>query len=181
VSTYPTAPAQGRTTAGVAPEKPGTLKAAVGIAVVTALAAVANGALTLVGGKDLAKELAQKAADSIGGLPDIGLGAGVNDKILDVAATEALSSIQTRAYITIVFGALLLLFGLLMGKAGTGPRVMVTISAVMAMGISFIIILDIGTTLMLALGWVTVIGAVVTIVVTWLGPNGRYAKARKQA
>jgi hypothetical protein len=178
VSTYPTAPAQGQST-GAAPSKPGTLTAAVVIAVVAGLAAVVNGAMTLAGGMDLARQLAAKAVDTVGGLPD--LGADANNQILDAAATAALGTIQSRAYMVLVFGAALLLFGVLMRNAATWARVLVTISAVLTLGVSGLIALDLGTGLMIGLGWVAVLGSVLAIIVTWLGPNGRYAKARKQA
>jgi hypothetical protein len=178
VSTYPTAPAQGQST-GARPAKPGTLTAAVIIAVGAGLAAVVNGAMTLAGGKDLAKEVAAKAVDAVGGLPDLGLGADANNQILDAAATAAQSTIQSRAYMVLVFGAALLLFGFLMRNAATWARVMVTVSAVLTLGVSGLVALDIGTSLMIGLGWVAVLGSILAIIVTWLGPNGRYAKAHK--
>jgi hypothetical protein len=182
VSTYPTAPAQGQRTEA-APAKPGTLTAAVGIAAVSGLAAVVNGAMTLAGAKDIAKELAAKAAavaaDALGGLPsDLGVD---TSKVYDGAAELIVPTIQSRAYMVLVFGAALLLFGVFMRNAATWARVLVTISAVLTLGISGLIALDLGTGLMIALGWVAVLGSVVTIVMTWLSPNGRYAKARKQA
>lgn len=174
VSTYPTAPAQGQRT-GTAPARPGTLTAALLITVLVGLAEIVNGIVILTGGMDLATKLAAKSMDIL----NVDLGANLNNQLLQDSAQVIQSGLQARAYILIVFGAAMLLFGLLARNAATWARVLVTISAVVTMGISGFIVIDVNTTIMMILGAVAALGSIVAIVVTWLGPNGRYAKARK--
>lgn len=181
MSTYPTTPAYSGQTAGAAPSMPGTLKAALGVTILAALAAIVNGIMILTGGEQLAREIGAKAVSILTGESTDVILAG-NSAILDVAAEAAKSTLETRAYMLIVPGALLLLFGLLMTKAATWARVMVTISASLLLLLAGIISLDTtgGTGAMLAIGWVATLGSIAAIVLTWLSPNGRYAKARKQ-
>lgn len=174
MSTYPTAPAQGQRT-GTAPARPGTLTAALLITVLVGLAEIVNGIVILTGGMDLATKLAAKSMDIL----NVDLGANLNNQLLQDSAQVIQSGLQARAYILIVFGAAMLLFGLLARNAATWARVLVTISAVVTMGISGFIVIDVNTTIMMILGAVAALGSIVAIVVTWLGPNGRYAKARK--
>ena len=174
MSTYPTAPAQGQRT-GTAPARPGTLTAALLITVLVGLAELVNGIVIVTGGMDLANKLAAKSMDIL----NVDLGANLNNQLLQDTAKEMQSGLQARAYILIVFGAAMLLFGLLARNAATWARVLVTISAVVTMGISGFIVIDVNTTLMMILGAVAALGSIVAIVFTWLGPNGRYAKARK--
>jgi hypothetical protein len=181
VSTYPTTPAYSGQAAGAAPSMPGTLKAALGVTIVAALAAIVNGIMIMTGGTELAREIGAKAVSILTGESTDAILAG-GGTILDVATDAAASTLQTRAYMLIVPGALLLLFGLLMTKAATWARVMVTISASLLLLLAGIISLDTtgGTGTMLAIGWVATLGSIAAIVLTWLSPNGRYAKARKQ-
>ncbi|TCO58245.1 hypothetical protein [Actinocrispum wychmicini] len=174
MSTYPTTPAQGNRT-GAAPVRPGTLKAAVLIAVVVGLAEVVNAVVMLTGGMDLAAKLAAKGLDIL----NLDLGADLNNQVIKEAATQMQSTLQGRAFILLVFGVGMLLFGLLMTKAATWARVLVTIFAALTLGMSGFVLLDVNTTLMMVLGAVATLGAIVSIVTTWLGPNGRYAKALK--
>ncbi|MBP2321059.1 putative membrane protein [Kibdelosporangium banguiense] len=181
MSTYPTTPAYSGQTAGAAPAKPATLKAALGVTILAALAAIVNGIMILTGGPELAREIAANAVSILTG-ESIDTILAEGGSILDVAAEAATSTLQTRAYLLIVPGALVLLFGLLMTKAATWARVMVTISAAFLLLFAGIISLDtVGSTgTMLAIGWVATLGAIASIVLTWLSPNGRYAKALKQ-
>jgi hypothetical protein len=174
VSTYSTAPAQ------TAPSRPGTLKAAIILALVTGVAAIANGAMMLAAGAQLAKDLVVKTVSDLTGTT-VDEAKELGGSFLQSQLDEIEKTMQTRAYLVIVSGVALVLFGLLMNKAATWTRVLVIISSVLVLGSSTIIVLDVTTSMMSALGWAAFLGSIVTIVMTSLSPNGRYAKALKQA
>jgi hypothetical protein len=173
VSTYSTAPTQ------AAPAKPGTLKAAIILALVTGAAAIANGAMMLSGGAQLAKDLLVKGVSDLAGV-SVDEAKALGGAVLDAQLKEIENTMHTRAYLVMVAGGLLVLFGLFMFKAATWARVLVILSSVLTLGASTIVVLDVTTSLMSALGWTAFLGAIVTIVMTSLSPNGRYAKALKQ-
>ncbi|MEV4310818.1 hypothetical protein [Actinocrispum sp. NPDC049592] len=174
MSTYSTAPA------GTVPaKKPGTLMAAIVLAVVSGAAAIANGAMMLAGGAQLAKDLVVQGVADLAGVT-VDQAKDLGGSFLETELNQIESTVHTRAYLVIFAGAVMLLFGLAMGKAATWARVMVTIGAVLTLGASAIVALDVATSLMKGLGWAAALGAIVTIVVTWLGPNGRYAKVVKK-
>jgi hypothetical protein len=175
VSTYPTAPVQSM---GAPAAKPATLKAAVLVAVVAGLAAIADAAVILVGGLDLAKEIAAKAISDATGtsVEEITAKGG---RLLDFGAKEVQDALNSRAYLLLVPGVLVLLFGALMNKGALWARILVTISGAIAIVIAGRVATDDGTTMLIALGWVAVIATLVAIVLTWLPANGRYAKAAK--
>jgi hypothetical protein len=154
------------------------LVATIGIVVVTALAAIVNGIITATGGKELIKQAFENA----------GLG-GLSDADLDVMAQlagydsmdDVLSAFTTRGYLLAGCGALLLLFGVLMRKAATFARVMVTISAVFVMVLSLLVLADETTGTMAGLSMLAILGGILSIIFTWLPPNGRYGRAVRAA
>jgi hypothetical protein len=87
------------------------------------------------------------------------------------------STFAMRGYLALGAGVVLLLFALLMRKAATWARALVTVAALLTAAFAGIIIADDTTTTMAMLSLVTVLGAVLTIIFTWLPANGRYAKA----
>jgi hypothetical protein len=179
VSTYPTTPTQA---AGVAPSKPGTLTAAVLVAVVAGLASVLNGVLILAGLTELSRDLGAKAVSIVTGA-SVEQVKSAGGALLNLAAEEAKNQLSFRGYTVLAFGVLVLLFGFFMRNAATWARVLVTISAALMLVFSGAIATDAeaGTGAMVALGWVGVLGGVLAIVLAWLPANGRYAKAVKQA
>jgi hypothetical protein len=158
----------------VAVRRPGLLTATLSIVVLTALTAIANGVMIAIGGKDLIKQAFENA----------GLG-GLTDADLDLAAQLAgyssmddyLSTFSMRGYLVAAGGVLLLLFGLLMRKAATWARIMVTISAVLVMVFSMLVLAGDTTGLMAGLSMLAVLGGILSIIFVWLPANGRYAKA----
>ncbi|MCE7008927.1 hypothetical protein LWC34_39870 [Kibdelosporangium philippinense] len=195
MSTYPTTPAHGNQPygnqpvgnqyaaqpMGPAPTRPGTLLAALVVTVLAGLSAVAYGAIILIGGADLARELGAKAVAILTGDSAESILAEGN-ALLDTATIIAQDTLDIRAWLLIVPGGLLLLFGLLMGKASTAVRVLATIAASFTLLFGGIVGLDSETnnTIMAITSWVAALGAVVCIVLMWLSPNGRYGKALKQ-
>ena len=162
------------TTETVTTRRPATLTAAVAVTVVTAIAAVVNGIMIATGGLDLIKDVFADA-----GLP------GLTDEDIEGLALLAghaslddfVSTFQTRGYLALVTGAALLVFGLVMVKAATWARIMVTIAAALSIVFALVILADETTSTMALLAVVTMIASVVAIVLTWLPANGRYAKA----
>ncbi len=172
MSAIPAAP----TAQPVTTSRPGVLVAAVGVAVVTALAAIVNGVLIATGGKELVKDLLVQA-----GLPE------VSDSDLELFSNLAgytstddfVSTFTTRGYLAAGAGAVLLVFGLLMLKAGKAARILVTISAAFTMIFSLVILGDETTTAMAGLAMLAILGGILAIVFTWLPAIGRYAKAAR--
>jgi hypothetical protein len=173
VSTYSTAPVQ------AAPSRPGTLKAAIVLAIVTGVAAIANGAMMLAGGAKLAKDLVVQGVADLTGV-SVDEAKAVGGALLESELKRIESAVQAKGYLVIVAGVALVLFGLLMNKAATWARVLVIICSVLTLGSSTIIVLDVTTSLMSALGWAAFLGSIITIVMTSLSANGRYAKALKR-
>jgi hypothetical protein len=154
------------------------LTATIGIIVVTGLVLLAVGIMIATG----AKELFRASLEDIAGtsLTDADL-----EDLAGIAGYDSLDSYLStyamRGYLAVAGGVLLVLFGLCMTKAATWARVMVTITAPIAMIFAFIVVGGDSTTTTAALGLVAVLGCVLTIIFTWLPPNGRYAKALKAA
>lgn len=156
-------------------KRPGVLVAAIGLAVVTALATIVNGIMIATGGTQLIKDI----------LADSGVPIELSDADLEMAAQlggyatldEFVNTFAMRGYLAIGGAAALLLFALLMRKAATWARIMVTLSAVATLGFNVIILGDETTTTMGALSLLAVLGVILTIIFTWLPANGRYAKA----
>lgn len=161
--------------------RPGTLSAAIAVAVLTGLAAIANAVIILTGGMDLVKEVGNKIIANELAIPEAEVQSAVDllGSAVDEVYAEAQSTFQTRAYLILVAGAALVIFGLLMRKAGTLHRVLVTVSATLAIVFGAVIGLDAGTSAMIGLAWAAVLGSVLAIVLTWLPANGRYGKAMR--
>jgi dolichyl-phosphate-mannose--protein O-mannosyl transferase len=145
---------------------------------VTALAAIVNGIIIATGGKELIKQALENAG--LGGLSDADL-----DMAAQVAGYESmddvLSAFTTRGYLVAGCGVLLLIFGVLMRRAATFARVMVTISAVLVMVFSLLVLADETTGTMAGLAMLAILGGVLSVVFTWLPANGRYGKAVRAA
>lgn len=159
--------------------RPGTLTAAVGVIAFAAIAAVANGIMIATGGSELIKDILTGA-----GLPADML----TDENLESAAVIAgyssledfESTFAMRGYLVLAAGVALLVFGLAMHKAATWARALATVSAVLALAFSGVILADETTTTMALLAMVTILSSVISIVLTWLPANGRYAKTLSQ-
>jgi hypothetical protein len=147
------------------------LTAAITIVVVTALAAIANGVIMITGGKELLKDALENGGYGRIADADLDLAAQVlgYDSAADVFAT--------RGYVVLATGVGLLLFGLFMTKAATWARIMVTLASVSVMGSSVLVLGDETTPVMAGLAFAGILGAILSIIFTWLPANGRYAKA----
>lgn len=172
MSAYPVTPAPMPTAA----RRPGTLTAAIVVVVMAALAAIVNGIMIATGGSDLIKDI----------LTDAGLPADMlTDENLESAAViagyssleEFESTFAMRGYLVLAAGVALIVFGLLMRKAATWARALVTVSALLALAFSGMIIADETTSTMALLAMVTILFGLIAIILTWLPANGRYAKS----
>jgi hypothetical protein len=175
VSSYP------ETTSRPAPAnvaRPATLLVALGAAVVAALAAIVNGAMVVLNSAGVAVTAIAEETGQTAEQVEAQLGGTEAVKTL-IAESSELDPLFTRAYAVLISGVLLLVFGLLMRKAATWTRVMVTIAALATAGFSLLIasIPEDGTNLMVMLGWAGLVVALIAIVATWLPANSRYARA----
>lgn len=170
MSAYPVTPERS------AVRRPGTLTTAIVITMLTAIASIVNGLIIATGGGDLIKDI---LADS--GLPPEALTDANLESAVQIAGYSSLDDFEStfamRGYMALAAGVLLVVFGLLMRKAGGWARALVTVSALAAFAFAGIIVADETTTTMAMLSMVTVLGAVLSIIFTWLPANGRYAKA----
>jgi hypothetical protein len=170
VSAYPVTPERS------AVRRPGTLTAAIVVTVLTAIASIVNGIMIATGGSDLIKDI---LTDS--GLPADMVSDAMLESAVQIAGYTSLDDFEStfamRGYLALGAGVALVLFALLMRKAATWVRALVTVAALLSMAFAGMIIADDTTTTMALLSMVTVLGAVLSIIFTWLPANGRYAKA----
>ena len=163
-----------------APSRPGTLLALVGVAVVSALATIIDGILLFAGGHDLARDVASKTIASITGASADAVKAE-SGALFQAAVDEVQSTLQARGAVAIFFGVVLLVWGLLALRGAVWIRVLLTLAALGNAGMAAIVATDTegGTAAIHGAGWLAVVTAAVAVVLAWLPPNNRYAKARK--
>lgn len=150
------------------------LTAAITVAVLTALASIANGLILITGGNELLKELLEGAGLS-----------GVTDADLELAAqllgydsaNDLVDAYFIRGWLVAGAGALLLVFGLCMMKAATWAQILVTISSVLVMLFAVVVLADETTPAMAGLALGAILGGILSIIFVWLPPVGRYRKA----
>lgn len=174
VTSQPTAAAGPVGQAVGAPDvrRPGTLLAAIGVAVAAAVATIVSGIVMVTGGEDLAIDIIAKIAgedadsvrDTLGGSALVG---------------EAVETLNARGGMALATGAGLLLFTLLMGRAAVWARVLVTIFAAVVLLVDLVVLGDEGTNLMQVPAAVGILGTIVTFVLVWLPANNRYARQLK--
>jgi hypothetical protein len=173
VSAYPVTP---QASQRQSPRRPGTLTTAIVLSALTAIASIVNGLIIATGGTDLIKNI---MADS--GLPAEALTDANLESAVRIAGYASLDDFEStfamRGYIALAAGVLLLLFALLMRRAATWARWLVTVSALAAMVFGGVIVADETTTTMAMLSMLTILGALLSIIFVWLPANGRYAKA----
>ena len=160
--------------------RPGTLVAAICVAVVSGLAAVVDGVMFLAGGRDLALELAAKAIASVTGSSSdsVKLDGGV---LLSASVDQVQRTVQARALVAIVFGVLLLVVGVLMLGGSVWSRLLVTLAALLNAGVAARIATDFAgsTAAIRGVGWLAAVTGLLVVVLAWLPATNRYAEARK--
>ncbi|MFG2136898.1 hypothetical protein [Streptomyces sp. NPDC048650] len=178
-------PQSGSVPTGQAVERPGTLTAMPAISVLSAVSAFVGAILVFAGGKDLA---VQNLKDALAEHPDLaGLPAGGSADIKGLPGPlwESLvdaryDSLVARAVFALVLGVCVLVFGLCARSGATWARVLLTISAVVALLPHVLIAGDYEPTSVMLTSLLAMATALAAIVVGWLPPNGRYAKQLRQ-
>jgi hypothetical protein len=170
VSAYPVTPQR------AAVRRPGTLTTALVIAMLTAVTSLVNGIMIATGGRDLIKNILIDSGVPADALTDANLESAA--KIAGYATLEDFeSTFAMRGYLALAAGALLVVFALLARKAATRARALLTLAALLAMVFAGVIVSDETTTTMAMLSMLTILGALLSIIFTWLPANGRYAKS----
>lgn len=152
--------------------RPATLIVTLGLAVLTAAISVVDQILFLTGGRDAVMASFGTLNDSMG----VDLGDVLGDEFMNSQIDDAVSSLTTRAYVAVVFVALLLVFALFAGRIWA--NVLATIMAVLVVVISLIELADIGSGAMNGLAGLTALLSIAVLVMVWMGPNRRYVKAK---
>jgi hypothetical protein len=160
--------------------RPGVLLGLVGAAVVSALAAIVDGVLFFVGGRDLALDVAAETIAVITGASADSVKAD-GGALLGAALDEVQGTLQVRGGVAIFFGVVLLVCGLLSLRGAIWARVLLTLAALGNAGIAVRIATDVegSTAAIRGVGWLAVVTALVVVVLAWLPAINRYAKARK--
>ncbi|MFJ9850794.1 hypothetical protein [Streptomyces sp. NPDC101150] len=165
-------------------KRPGTLTALLAITVLSAVSAFVGAILVFAAGKDGAEQNIMDASkdhpDILGG-DTIAAIKSLGPRIWDEAVSERYSTLSMRAGMAAFFGLCLLAFGLSARNGATWARVLITISSVLALFPHILIAGDYEPDPVFLTSLVAMLSAVVAIVVSWLPPNGRYAKALQQA
>ncbi|MGW5720544.1 hypothetical protein ACWEVP_30535 [Amycolatopsis sp. NPDC003865] len=163
-----------------APSRPGALLALVGVAVLSALAAIVDGVLYFAGGRDLALDVAAETIASITGASAESVKAD-GGALLQAALDEVQSTLQVRGAVAIFFGVLLLVWALLALRAAVWVRVLLTLTALANAGLALRLATDVegGTAAIRAVAWLVLATGLVAVVLSWLPAINRYAKARK--
>jgi len=157
------------------PARPMLLLIAMGAAVLGAAGAIAAAVQGLVGGRGLVEDLTQQIVEAQGvTMADLQLlgGDAVNELLDDATAT-----LHTRAIMLLVGGVALLVTASLTAKAAIWARVLTTIAAALCLIFCLVTVGDIASTGMNIAGRLGALGALLTIVLIWLGPINRYRKA----
>ncbi|MFJ9780758.1 hypothetical protein ACIRSS_14310 [Amycolatopsis sp. NPDC101161] len=163
-----------------APSRPGALLALAGVAVLSALAAIVDGVLYFVGGRDLALDVSARTIASITGTSADSVKAD-GGALLQAAADEVRSTLQVRGGLAVFFGVVLLVWGLLALRGAAWVRVLLTLAALANAGVALRLATDIegGTAAIRAVAWLVVVTGLAAAVLSWLPAVNRYAKARK--
>ncbi|MFI9052811.1 hypothetical protein [Streptomyces sp. NPDC053427] len=177
------APPQGATPpTGRAAGRPGTLTALLAITVLSAVSAFVGAILVYTGGKEGAE---QNILDASKAHPDLLDGGTISTikalgpNVWDEAVSERYGTLSARAGMAVFFGLCLLVFGLCARNGATWARVLLTISAVLALFPHILIAGDYEPDPVFLTSLAAMLTAVVAVVVGWLPPNGRYAKHLK--
>ncbi|MEQ0560258.1 hypothetical protein ABJI51_14315 [Amycolatopsis sp. NEAU-NG30] len=164
----------------VAPSRPGLLTGLAGVAVVSALALIVDGIMLFAGGRDLALDAAARTIASMTGASAESVKAD-GGMLLEAALDEVQATLAVRGGIAVFFGVVLLFWGLLALRGAVWIRVLLTLAALTAAGVAVRLATDIegSTAAIRGVAWLAVATGLAVIVLSWLPPVNRYAKARK--
>lgn len=160
--------------------RPGLLLGLVGAAVVSALASIIDGVLLFVGGRDMALDVAAQTIASITGASAEAVKAD-GGALLEAALDEVRGTLAVRGGVAVFFGVVLLFWGLLALRGAVWVRVLLTLAALTNAGVALRLATDAegGTAAIHGVAWLALVTGLVVVVLAWLPPVNRYAKARK--
>ncbi|MEV8020918.1 hypothetical protein AB0O76_32215 [Streptomyces sp. NPDC086554] len=171
---------------GRAVRRPGTLTALVWTTLLSAVAAIIGAVLVFAGGEDMAEE---NINDVIQDHPDVvGLPSGtsaadikaLSGPIWDEMISDRAGTLSARAGFAIFTAVCLLIFALAVRKsAAVWARVLITISAVIALFPHFLILGDYEPDSVFITSLVALFTAISAIVLCWLPPVNRFARGQK--
>ncbi|WP_369200451.1 hypothetical protein [Streptomyces sp. PU-14G] len=157
-------------------------------AALSALSGILSASMVYLGGKDLADENVRNAVDSDPSA--VGLPADTQSADLkrmsgtawDDVVTHWQDTMSARAAFAVALALLVLLCAVLARKASLWSRVTLSVAALLAGAFPHLLVLrDAPPTGLYATSLAAPVLAVVTVVLCWLPPVGRYARARSRS
>ena len=153
------------------PARPLTLTLAFFGAMLTGLAGLAASALLIA----KAHDLAQKTTDEVLGSSGDVFGSDLTSTVVD----EAAQTLTVRGISGIVSAVLILAVGLAIRGGATWARVVLTVLLVGGLCANGVILTDVAPAATKALGALAMVVGLAVVVLMFLPPSNRYAKARK--
>ncbi|MFI9719892.1 hypothetical protein ACIHFE_09590 [Streptomyces sp. NPDC052396] len=156
-------------------------------AVLSALAGVVGSVIVYNGGKDLANS---NVKDVINEHPaELGVPSNLSASSLKQFSGPMWDSLIDDRYDTLtaragfaVFTAVLLLVSVLFARnAAVWARVLLTLSAIVALITHSLVVRDYEPASVTGLSWISIVSALAVLVLCWLPANNRFARARKAA
>lgn len=169
------------------PKRPRTLVVLLLTTALTSLAGIAGAIIVFAGGRQAAETAVITAAHSDPaalGLSDgmsieavKQLSGGMYASLID----EAYGTLTARAGFAIFLGAWLLVAALCARNAARTARAFITAGAVMTIVLDLLIVVDISLDSVTVLSFAAMVLSLVVLVLCWLPPNNRFARARRTA
>jgi len=162
--------------AAAPPSRPVTLTLAYFGALLTGLLSAVGAALLLVQARDLAEQTARDATSALlgdGAAKELGTG------LLAAAVDDATNTLTMRAVMVLVSAALVVGLALAVRNGALWARIVLTWLLLGSLGANAIMIADVAPDVTVLLGAVAMLLAVAVIVLLFLPPTNRFARARK--
>lgn len=159
-----------------APSRPMTLTLAYFGALLTGLLSAVGAALLLVQARDLAEQTARDATSAV--LGD-GAASEVGSGLLAAAVDDATSTLVARGAMVLVSAVLVVGLALAVRNGALWARIVLAWLLLGSIGVNAITIADVAPDVTVLLGALAMLLAVAVVVLLFLPPTNRYAKARK--
>lgn len=158
-----------------APIRPATIKAAAALALLAALATIANAVIALTDGKSLLHSMAADAVNQVTGGQSAGLDLG---SMIDDAVNQEYGTLQARAYVGIVIAICYLALFRPVARGARKLRVVATLLAVVALVMALIDAKDQTPGLLHVFDVAELVCAALMVVALWLPASGAFVKGR---
>jgi hypothetical protein len=162
--------------AAAPPSRPTTLTLAYFGALLTGLLSALGAALLLVQARDLAEQTARDATSAL--LGD-SAGSAVASGLLSAAVDEATSTLVARGVTVLVSASLVIALALAIRNGALWARIVLAWLLLGSLGANAIVIADVAPDVTVLLGGLAMLLAVAVVVLLFLPPTNRYARARK--